>query len=53
MNASYTSPTPSGKPFQTLENLEAYQLALEFRKAMYAVDRRLPYISGPFADLPF
>lgn len=42
MNASYDSPSPSEKPFQTLEDLEFYQLAREFRKAMYAVVRRLP-----------
>ena len=42
MSASYDSPTPSGKPFQTLEDLEAYQLAREFRKAMYGVARRPP-----------
>jgi len=45
VNASYASPTPSappGKPFQTLEDLEAYQLAREFRKAMYVVAGRLP-----------
>jgi len=28
--------------FQTFEDLEAYQVAREFRKAMYAVSRRLP-----------
>jgi four helix bundle protein len=28
--------------FQTFEDLEAYQAAREFRKAMYAVSRRLP-----------
>ena len=30
------------KRFQTFEDLEAYQVAREFRKAMYAVSRRLP-----------
>jgi four helix bundle protein len=30
------------KPFKTFEDLEAYQVAREFRKAMYAVSRRLP-----------
>jgi len=30
------------KPFQTLEKLEAYRLAREFRKAMYGVTRKLP-----------
>lgn len=29
-------------PFQTLEDLEVYQRAREFRKAMYGVSRRLP-----------
>lgn len=28
--------------FRTFEDLEAYQVAREFRKAMYAVNRRLP-----------
>ena len=28
--------------FQTFEDLEAYQVSREFRKAMYAVSRRLP-----------
>ena len=30
------------KPFKTFEDLEAYQVAREFRKAMYGVTRRLP-----------
>src|SRR2546421_5730116 len=30
------------KHFQTFEDLEVYQVAREFRKAMYAVSRRLP-----------
>src|SRR2546421_11533558 len=30
------------KRFQTFEDLEVYQVAREFRKAMYAVSRRLP-----------
>src|SRR2546430_12497658 len=30
------------KEFRTFEDLEAYQVAREFRKAMYAVTRRLP-----------
>src|SRR5438552_2826898 len=30
------------KPFQTLEDLQAYQLAREFRKEMYRVARKLP-----------
>jgi four helix bundle protein len=31
-----------GKSFQTFEDLEIYKRAREFRKAMYAVSRRLP-----------
>jgi len=43
----YNGPQPAKPPqaaalFQTFENLEAYQVAREFRKAMYAVSRRLP-----------
>jgi four helix bundle protein len=30
--------------YQTFEDLEVYQVAREFRKAMYRVDRRLPEI---------
>ena len=30
------------KPFRTFEDLDVYQLAREFRKAMYVVNRRLP-----------
>jgi four helix bundle protein len=30
------------KPFKTFEDLETYQVAREFRKAMYAVSRNLP-----------
>src|SRR6266508_5668811 len=30
------------KPYQTFEDLETYQTAREFRKAMYRVARRLP-----------
>ncbi len=37
-NASSTSV----KKFQTFEDLEVYKVAREFRKAMYAVTRRLP-----------
>src|SRR6266516_2467852 len=33
-----TQPTP----FRTFEDLEAYQVARELRKAMYGVSRRLP-----------
>ncbi|MEO7297180.1 MAG: four helix bundle protein [Verrucomicrobiota bacterium] len=32
----------SAKLFKTFEDLEAYQMAREFRKAMYAVTRQLP-----------
>jgi four helix bundle protein len=32
------------KRFQTFEDLETYQVAREFRKAMYAVTRRLPSV---------
>src|SRR5919108_4130900 len=32
----------TAKPFETFEDLEAYKSAREFRKAMYAVGRRLP-----------
>ena len=32
----------SGKAFRTFEDLEVYQAAREFRKAMYRVSRRLP-----------
>ena len=31
-----------GKTFQTFEDLDVYKLARQFRKAMYAVTRRLP-----------
>ncbi len=30
------------RQFQTFEDLEVYQVAREFRKAMYAINRRLP-----------
>jgi len=33
---------PEQKPFRTFEDLEVYQVAREFRKAMYGVTRRLP-----------
>ncbi len=33
---------PEQKPFRTFEDLEAYQAARGFRKAMYSVSRRLP-----------
>jgi four helix bundle protein len=42
----YNGTHPEGQPaithFQTFEDLEAYQAAREFRKAMYAVARALP-----------
>jgi four helix bundle protein len=31
-------------PFQTFEDLEVYQLAREFREAMYGVARKLPHL---------
>src|SRR5262245_28841593 len=34
--------TTEQKPFRTFEDLEVYQVAREFRKAMYGVARRLP-----------
>src|SRR5580698_275489 len=43
---SYNGAPPEGKPatahFLTFEDLEAYQAAREFRKAMYGVARGLP-----------
>jgi len=33
---------PTAKRFLTFEDLDAYKVAREFRKAMYAVTRRLP-----------
>jgi four helix bundle protein len=41
MNPTQSS-DDSSKPFRTFEDLEAYQVAREFRKAMYRVARRLP-----------
>ena len=43
----YNDKNPGAQPggtasFQTFEDLEAYQVAREFRKAMYGVNRRLP-----------
>ena len=36
-------PPPAGqKPFRTFEDLEVYQVAREFRKVMYEVNRKLP-----------
>ncbi len=43
--ANYQQPPPSPagqKPFRTFEDLEAYQVAREFRKTMYQANRRLP-----------
>src|SRR5213592_1604502 len=34
--------TTEQKAFRTFEDLEVYQIAMEFRKAMYGVSRRLP-----------
>jgi four helix bundle protein len=42
VNSSYQGQPKPAKPFQTLEDLEVYQLAREFRKVMYAVSRGLP-----------
>jgi len=42
---SYRQPPPSPPsqpPYRTFEELEVYQLAREFRKLMYQVNRRLP-----------
>ena len=41
-SAVQKSAEPGGKRFQTFEDLETYQAAREFRKAMYAVTRGLP-----------
>src|SRR5438874_6002658 len=39
----YKTPAPQPKePFKTFEDLDVYKAAREFRKAMYAVTRRLP-----------
>src|ERR1700722_4160778 len=35
-------PTPEPQKFRTFEDLESYRKAREFRKAMYAVTRKLP-----------
>lgn len=41
--ASYKKPAPAvTERYKTFEDLETYQVAREFRKAMYAVNRRLP-----------
>ena len=39
---SKSLPKPEPQVFRTFEDLEVYRLAREFRKAMYAVTRRLP-----------
>ena len=39
---SSSAPPGEAKRFQTFEDLEAYQVAREFGKAMYAVSRRSP-----------
>jgi len=36
------APVSRAEKFQTFEDLEVYKAAREFRKAMYAVSRRLP-----------
>ena len=42
--ANYNKPPPPGavERYRTFEDLEVYQVAREFRKAMYRVNRRLP-----------
>jgi four helix bundle protein len=39
---SKAPPKPAPQVFRTFEDLEVYRLAREFRKAMYAVTRKLP-----------
>src|SRR6266404_1279591 len=41
MSTQNTSP-PDQKRYRTFEDLEVYQVAREFRKSMYQVNRRLP-----------
>ena len=42
-SANYDQAAPAGqKRYRTFEDLEAYQIAREFRKMMYQVNRRLP-----------
>jgi four helix bundle protein len=44
-NVNYGKPVPAPadqKQYRTFEDLEVYQVAREFRKAMYRVNRRLP-----------
>ena len=42
MSYNVTKPKASPEKFQTFEDLEVYKAEREFRKAMYAVTRRLP-----------
>ena|SRR2546423_5275439 len=42
MSYNVTKAKASPEKFQTFEDLEVYKAAREFRKAMYAVTRRLP-----------
>jgi four helix bundle protein len=42
MSYNVTKAKASSEGFQTFEDLEVYRSAREFRKAMYAVTRRLP-----------
>jgi len=42
MGYKVTKKEASSEKFQTFEDLEVYKTAREFRKAMYAVNRRLP-----------
>src|SRR5438309_8510566 len=37
-----TAPPPEQKRYRTFEDLKVYQVAREFRKSMYQVNRRLP-----------
>src|ERR1039458_9579709 len=39
---SKAPPKPAPQVFRTFEDLEVYRVAREFRKAMYAVTRKLP-----------
>jgi four helix bundle protein len=41
-SANYDQAAPGQKRYRTFEDLEAYQIAREFRKMMYQVNRRLP-----------
>jgi hypothetical protein len=42
MSYKVTKVEVSPEKFQTFEDLDVYKTAREFRKAMYAVSRRLP-----------